>query len=95
MFPFLNRKLNFSQEVEEHKVIHAKLDEILGHLTAAKADPSKFDAPKLKSMMDDFRDPLVRQLPCHVCLILMRKDLVFTSRRGGQGCCPGEDPRLR
>lgn len=64
VFPFLNRKLDFSGEVEEHKAIHAKLDEILAYIAEVRADPTKFDAAKLKASMDDFRTPLVCELRC-------------------------------
>lgn len=95
VFPFLNRKMDFSGEIGEHKVIHAALDEILAHITAAKADPSKFDAPKLKGMMEAFRTPLVRVASGVLCLILMYLSVVLASRRRGQACCSRQGQRLR
>lgn len=60
MFPFLQQKLDFSGEIEQHKVIHAGLDELLPYIRSSKADTSTFDALKLKDMMSKLRDPLVR-----------------------------------
>jgi hypothetical protein len=58
VFPFLNQKLDFSEEKEAHRVIHHHLDGLLESIQAAKADPSKFDAPALKTAMVDFKPPL-------------------------------------
>ena len=51
-----------STEIEAHKFIHTSLDEILVILRAAKADLSKFDAPKLKEIMEKMKGPLARPL---------------------------------
>ncbi|KAF8532743.1 hypothetical protein JB92DRAFT_2687030 [Gautieria morchelliformis] len=62
VFPFLNKKLDFSQEIEAHKIIHAGLDELLATIRAAKADTSLFDAQKLKEMMVKLKEPLFKHL---------------------------------
>ncbi|EIN08723.1 hypothetical protein PUNSTDRAFT_102186 [Punctularia strigosozonata HHB-11173 SS5] len=62
VFPFLNRKLDFSQEQEQHKLIHSSLQTLTEKLTAAKADPSKFDAAELKAIVTGFKDPLYQHL---------------------------------
>ncbi|KZW02261.1 hypothetical protein EXIGLDRAFT_735740 [Exidia glandulosa HHB12029] len=62
VFPFLNRKMDFHKEQDEHKVIHDTVDAILTFLTAAKADPSKFDAAHLKQILVEFREPLYSHL---------------------------------
>ncbi|EJD39076.1 hypothetical protein AURDEDRAFT_116273 [Auricularia subglabra TFB-10046 SS5] len=62
VFPFLNRKLDFGKEAEEHKVVHSTISTILALLTAAKADPSAFDAGRLKQILVDFREPLYSHL---------------------------------
>jgi len=59
VFPFFNTKLNFSQEIEAHKTIHAGLDELLATIRAAKNETSLFNAKKLKEMMEKLRVPLV------------------------------------
>ena len=59
VFPFLNTKLDFSQEIEAHKIIHAGLDELLAAIRAAKNDISLFNAEKLKDMMVHLKEPLV------------------------------------
>jgi hypothetical protein len=60
VFPFLNKKLDFSPELEAHKVIHAGLDELLATIRASKADTTTFNADKLKEMMVKLKEPLVR-----------------------------------
>jgi hypothetical protein len=73
VFPFLNQKLDFSHEIEQHKTIHAGVDELLPFIRAAKADPAKFDAPRMKEMMQALRGPLVslpprcRRVPVDKC----------------------------
>ena len=62
MFPFLNRKMDFHKEADEHKVIHDTIEAILAFLTAAKADHSKFDAAHFKQMLTEFREPLYAHL---------------------------------
>ena len=46
-------------DTEGNKVIHDTLDEIYAIIRASKADPSSFDAEKLRKIMEDFREPLV------------------------------------
>ena len=48
----LNTKMDFSHEKEQHVEVHKFLDEFLEHIHAAQADHSKFDAKKLKEMME-------------------------------------------
>ncbi|RDB19400.1 hypothetical protein Hypma_013483 [Hypsizygus marmoreus] len=62
VFPFLNQKMDFSPEIEQHRVIHDTLHVLLPLIEEAKADPSKFDAEKLKKIMIDFKDPLISHL---------------------------------
>jgi len=62
VFPFLQQKLDFGGEIEQHKVIHAGLEELLPYIRSAKADASKFDALKLKDMMSKLRDSLFQHL---------------------------------
>lgn len=59
VFPFLSTRLDFSQEIEAHKTIHARLDELLATIRSAKADTSLFNAEKLKEMMVTLKEPLV------------------------------------
>lgn len=59
VFPFLNTKMDFSNEKKQHEVIHTTLDKLLNMINAAKADPSKFSAEDLKKLMVEFREPLV------------------------------------
>ena len=59
VFPFLNQKLDFSNEMEQHKGIHDALTKILTSLSEMQATPAKFDVPRLKELMLPLRDPLV------------------------------------
>lgn len=63
IFPWLNTKLDFGKEAEEHKHIHHELDRISALLDAAKADVAKFDAPTLARILHDLRQPLVSPTP--------------------------------
>lgn len=56
MFPFLNTRMDFSGEEEQHKVIHAALDAILALLS----DPAAFDAAQAVALMGPLKEPLVR-----------------------------------
>lgn len=62
VFPFLNEKLDFSGEMEAHKVVHHGLDEILAYIGTVSSGSSTFDAAHLKGLMTQLRDPLVRSL---------------------------------
>ncbi|KAJ7141987.1 hypothetical protein C8R46DRAFT_968177 [Mycena filopes] len=62
VFPFLNRKLDFSEEQEQHKLIHSTLGSLKTKLRAAKTDPAKFDPAELKQIMVEFREPLLKHL---------------------------------
>ena len=53
--------MDFGKEVEDHKGIQAALDRFTGLLSAAQADPSKFDAQVLAQTLRDLRAPLVRR----------------------------------
>ena len=59
VFPFLNKKLDFSTEAKQHLVIHAALDGLLDYIRSARADTSNFDAGHLKGLMQSLQVPLV------------------------------------
>jgi hypothetical protein len=64
VFPFLNRKMDFSEEQEQHKLIHSTLDALSAKLRAAKAEPTAFNAAELKETFVNFREPLVGLVSC-------------------------------
>ena len=64
VFPFLQQKIDMSTEIEEHKLIQTNLNDILALVRAAQADSSKFDAPKLKEIMENIKAPLARPTSC-------------------------------
>jgi len=66
VFPFLNQKLDFSDEIKAHKVIHEGLDDLLAFIKEARADRNKFDAERMKSMMTSLREPLFDHLDAEV-----------------------------
>ena len=49
-----------STELEDHKFVHSSLDAVLPLIRSAKADPSKFDALKIKDILEKLKGPLVR-----------------------------------
>lgn len=51
--------MDFSGEIEQHKVIHETLDKILTMIHDARADTTKFDATKMNTLMLEFKEPLV------------------------------------
>ncbi|CAL1714138.1 unnamed protein product [Somion occarium] len=62
VFPFLNQKLDFSKEIEQHKGIHAALATIIATIQLAQAQPARFDAEELKSQLISLRDPMIQHL---------------------------------
>ncbi|KAH9896812.1 hypothetical protein C8Q73DRAFT_426929 [Cubamyces lactineus] len=58
LFPVLNTKMDFSHEKEQHAAVHTFLDDFLATVQAAQADTSKFDAAKLKSMLESSKDAI-------------------------------------
>lgn len=59
MFPFLNEKMDFSEEAAAHEIIHADLGRLTATLNEFQADLSKFDAAKIRQMMEELKGPLV------------------------------------
>ena len=53
MFPFFKThgNLDFSDQSEQHKEIHHRLEEFDGLLTGAREDTSKFDANAVKEAL--------------------------------------------
>ena len=76
IFPFLNQKLDFGKEAEEHKGIHDALDRFGALIAAARADKTKFDPSALAQILEKLREPLVRRSPSPHCVLgLMMKDV--------------------
>jgi hypothetical protein len=59
VFPFLNTKMDFSGEAEQHTNLHNTLDRLLTMIHDARADLTKFDAEAMNALMIEFKDPLV------------------------------------
>ncbi|KAF9457829.1 hypothetical protein BDZ94DRAFT_1336895 [Collybia nuda] len=55
-------EMDFSGEIEQHKVIHDTLDKILATIYDARTDLSKFDATKMNALMLEFKGPLFAHL---------------------------------
>ncbi|KAI0330633.1 hypothetical protein GY45DRAFT_725809 [Cubamyces sp. BRFM 1775] len=58
LFPALNAKMDFSHEKEQHAAVHTFLEDFLATVRTAQADTSKFDAVKLKSMLESSNDAI-------------------------------------
>ncbi|EMD40167.1 hypothetical protein CERSUDRAFT_112377 [Gelatoporia subvermispora B] len=62
VFPLLRAKLDVSREIEQHKVVHGGVDQILAFLQRAKADHAAFDPAELREMMERLKGPLYEHL---------------------------------
>ncbi|KAJ7064923.1 hypothetical protein C8F01DRAFT_1128768 [Mycena amicta] len=78
LFPFLNTKLDFSHEIEQHVFVASGLTEIINYIDKSRADPSKFEAAKLKSLMETLAGPLFQHLDDEVADLAPEKLKVFT-----------------
>ena len=61
VFPFLNQKMDFSEEESAHRAIHDILSSLLAAIHAAQKDHSQFKPEEMRELMSKFRDPLVRR----------------------------------
>ncbi|KAJ7512632.1 hypothetical protein B0H11DRAFT_1698526 [Mycena galericulata] len=78
LFPFLNQKLDFSTEIEQHVVVADGLTGIIKFIDEAAADHSKFDAGKLKELMETLGGPLFEHLDEEVEDLAPAKLKVYT-----------------
>ncbi|CAL1714139.1 unnamed protein product [Somion occarium] len=62
VFPFLNTKLDFSGEIEQHKAVHAPLKAMVAMIHEAQADLTKFDPQQFKELVVPLRVPLFNHL---------------------------------
>ncbi|PSR83537.1 hypothetical protein PHLCEN_2v5691 [Hermanssonia centrifuga] len=62
VFPFLNQKMDFSREEEQHKVIHDTLEKLLAIIQSAKEKPAQFKPDEMRELMVNFKEPLVVHL---------------------------------
>ena len=54
--------MDFSHEKEQHEAIHDMLDKILERIRSAKVEQSKFNVDEMRTLMVNFREPLVSTL---------------------------------
>ncbi|KAK7044583.1 hemerythrin domain-containing protein [Favolaschia claudopus] len=78
LFPFLNTKLDFSTEIEQHVHVAKGLTDIINYIDAAVADHSKFAAAELKDMMVSLSGHLFEHLDEEVEDLAPEKLKVFT-----------------
>lgn len=66
IFPLLARKhpafRNDAEHKASHRAIHSGLDRYSAFLREAMADEAKYSPDKLRSILDSFREPLMRHL---------------------------------
>jgi len=79
LFPFLNTKLDFSHEIEQHVRVAEGLTGIIAYIDQSTADHSKFDAAKLKEMMESLGGHLFEHLDEEVADLAPEKLKVFTA----------------
>ncbi len=72
VFPFLNQKMDFSREEEQHKVIHDTLEKLLAIIQSAKEKPAQFKPDEMRELMVNFKEPLV-------CRLLLKGQRPLTS----------------
>lgn len=68
VFPFLNKKMDFSNEQEQHKGVHAFLTKFLETIHEAQIDILKFDSASLKHLMEASKEVLVGCFDCFPAL---------------------------
>ncbi|KAJ7128679.1 hypothetical protein C8R44DRAFT_667061 [Mycena epipterygia] len=56
LFPFLNQKLDFSDELAQHVAVAGGLTGIIAYIDAVRSDPAELDAGKLKEIRAMDRD---------------------------------------
>jgi len=77
-FPFLNQKLDFSAEKEQHVGVAEGLTRIISWIDDARADHAKFKAEELKTMMEEFKERLFYHLDEEVAHLAPENLKVFT-----------------
>lgn len=55
--------MDFSDELESHKAIHATLEELIAAIDTARQDHSKFKPEEMRALMTKLREPLVGDTP--------------------------------
>jgi len=84
-----------STELKEHKLIHDCLDELLPLIRSAKADQSKFDACKIKDILERLKAPLARSIYFLAFKPPLTGVKVPTLGRRSQAYCTGKHASLR
>ncbi|KZV70217.1 hypothetical protein PENSPDRAFT_632032 [Peniophora sp. CONT] len=62
VFPVLNVKMNFAQEAEQHKGVHAFVDNFLAVVRKGQQDPASVDLDELRRLVDEGRGPLITHM---------------------------------
>ncbi|KZW03313.1 hypothetical protein EXIGLDRAFT_246110 [Exidia glandulosa HHB12029] len=63
LFPFLSKHLNMDGEIEQHKVMHAALDDFIAFLHDPRnVQPDTFDADAMRTKLVALKDPLFTHL---------------------------------
>jgi hypothetical protein len=78
LFPFLNTKLDFSTEIEQHVRVAEGLTGIIKYIDESTADHAKFSASKLKEMTEALGGHLFEHLDEEVEDLAPEKLKVFT-----------------
>jgi len=79
LFPFLSQKLDFSNELEQHRVVEEGLTGIIKYIDNSVADHASFDVAKFKDMMVTLGGPLFEHLDQEVEDLAPEKLQVFTA----------------
>ncbi|KAH8929265.1 hypothetical protein BT69DRAFT_1307087 [Atractiella rhizophila] len=62
LFPYLSTKMNVHEELEDHKIIHDGIEDLLKWIVAAKSDRSKYSAQLLKEKLSRMGPTFLKHL---------------------------------
>ncbi|KAK9368276.1 hypothetical protein V1509DRAFT_623592 [Lipomyces kononenkoae] len=80
MFPYLQRKLDFAKELEQHRSMHILLELFLERIVLARKDPTKFDPKGLIHILKSAEDNLKAHLRQEIEDLAPERLKVFTGK---------------
>ncbi|KAK9246523.1 hypothetical protein V1506DRAFT_166353 [Lipomyces tetrasporus] len=80
MFPYLQAKLDFAKELEQHEKLHEALDAFLGQIMLAQKNPSLFDPAEMIQILKSAENNLVTHLHQEIEDLAPERLKVYTSQ---------------
>ncbi|KAK9316087.1 hypothetical protein V1522DRAFT_420719 [Lipomyces starkeyi] len=84
MFPYLQRKLDFAKELEQHKNMHKSLTAFLEKVALARKDPATFDPKGMAQILKTTEDNLMTHLHQEIEDLAPERLKVFTGEEIGE-----------